>query len=297
MTVRSAPKGAEVVARLAAGTRADAALVDDYYTLCIPFYREFLGHHWHTGWYLPDGPTGPADPLRMELRLMQDASIDAAGTVLDVGCGIGGPACHVAARTGARVVGLTPNTAQLELARRHAQERGVADRVSFEQGSADALPFEDASFDVVMFLESACHFPDRSAFFAEVRRVLRPGGRLVGEDWLAVAGARDGPLRAAVEAVEAHWALPRLGTLAEYAAAMQAAGLQLAEAADLRSEMPLHRGFVTQEADRAQLRAEQAQTRDPMRRQIMEALAVLGEAVEQGAFTVGRFRARRPAAP
>jgi ubiquinone/menaquinone biosynthesis C-methylase UbiE len=118
----------------------------------------------------------------MALRLMQDATIDAACTVLDVGCGVGGPACHVAARTGARVFGLTPNAAQLELARRHAQERGLAERVRFERSGADALPFADASIDVVMFLESASRFPDRARFFAGVQRVLRPGGRLVGED-------------------------------------------------------------------------------------------------------------------
>lgn len=296
MTVREVPQAADVVARLAAGGRADAALVNDYYTLCIPFYREFLGEHWHTGWYLDDGPTGPADPLRMELRLMRDAGIDAGCSVLDVGCGVGGPACHVAARTGARVVGLTPNAAQLELARRHALDRGVADRAHFESGSADALPFAACSFDVVMFLESACHFPDRARFFAEVQRVLRPGGRLVGEDWLADEGARAGPLLGWVDAVEAHWALPRLGTLGEYTAGMRACGLVVVEAVDLRDEMPLHRGFVTLEPDRAQLRDEQAQTRDPVRRQIMQALVVLGEAVERGAFTVGRFLARKPAA-
>lgn len=280
---------------MAAGVAADAALVDDYYTLCIPFYREFLGDHWHTGWYREGGPVGPADALRMELRLMHDAAIDASCTVLDVGCGVGGPACHVAARTGARVVGLTPNATQLTLARGNAEARGLAHRVGFVRGSADALPFDAGCFDVMMFLESACHFPDRGRFFAEAQRVLRPGGRLVGEDWLADEAARAGPLRRWVEQVEAHWALPRLGTLGEYTASMQAAGLQVAEAADLRHEMALHRGFVTQPAARAELLAEEAATVDPVRRQIMQALAVLGEAVELGAFTVGRFLARKPA--
>lgn len=291
------PLGVDVVARLAAGPRADAALVNDYYTLCIPFYLEFLGDHWHTGWYEEAGPTGPAHQRRMELRLMHAARIGAACTVLDVGCGVGGPACHVAAHTGAQVIGLTPNAAQLDLARRNAQERGVADRTRFELGSADALPFGDGTFDVVMVMESPCHFPDRPRFFAEAHRVLRPGGRLVGEDWLADEGARSGPLARWVDAVEASWALPRLGTLSEYVAAMQSAGLELVEAADLRLEMPLHRGFATHEVDRAQLRAELELTRDPIRRQIMQALAVLGEAVERGAFTVGRFLVRKPAAP
>ena len=45
--------------------------VDRYYTACIPFYREFLGNHWHTGYYAPSGPIGPHDQLRMELTLLK----------------------------------------------------------------------------------------------------------------------------------------------------------------------------------------------------------------------------------
>src|SRR3954452_11166136 len=106
----------ELIERIAnVGTRPPD-IVDRYYTLCIPFYREFLGNHWHTGLYPPDGPIGPQDQLRMELRIAASAGITPGGAVLDVGCGVGGPACHLAARTGAMACGLTPNAAQLELA-------------------------------------------------------------------------------------------------------------------------------------------------------------------------------------
>src|ERR1051325_1605081 len=183
---RSGPHGIVVCMSLAEFELARS--VDRYYTSCIPFYREFLGNHWHTGYYRADGPIGPQDQLRMELRIAASAGIDEHCEVLDVGCGIGGTACHLAACTGARIHGLTPNAAQIELARELARAQRAEDRVCFDQGSAGELPYADASFDVVLFFESPCHFPDRARFFAEVQRVLRPGGRLAGEDWLAAEG-------------------------------------------------------------------------------------------------------------
>ena len=283
----------DVVARMEAGVPADARLVNDYYTLCIPFYREFLGEHWHTGWYLDEGPTGPQDQLRMELRIAASAGIDSGSVVLDVGCGIGGPACHLAARTGARIHGLTPNAAQLEHARRVATVHRVQDRVAFHLGAADRLPFDDGSMDVVLFFESACHFPDRQRFFDEAYRVLRPGGRLAGEDWLASAQAMDGEGRRCLDAVESNWAIPKLDTLAGYAQAMRRSGFDVQAAIDLRAEMPLLRGFVAHPADRDAVRAERLAAADPIRRKIMQGIEALGQATEQGAFTVGRFLARK----
>jgi tocopherol O-methyltransferase len=267
--------------------------VDRYYSLCIPFYREFLGNHWHTGFYAASGPIGPQDQLKMELRIAESAAIDARCRVLDVGCGVGGVACHLAARTGAHIRGLTPNAAQLALARELAHATGMQERVAFDRGTADALPYEDGAFDAVLFFESPCHFPDRARFFAEARRVLRPGGRLAGEDWLAADGLDDAQRERWIRPICESWAIGSLGTRTEYATGMQAAGLAVREARDLREEMALERGFVVDAADRAALRAEAARTAEPIRRTIKEGLARLGEAMAAGAFTVGRFLAVR----
>src|SRR3954447_2749008 len=138
----------ELIERIAnVGTRTPDT-VDRYYTLCIPFYREFLGNHWHTGFYLPDGPIGRQDKLRMELRVAASAGLTPGCHVLDVGCGVGGPACHLARRTGALVRGLTPNVTQVELARELARAGQLEDRVSFDLGSASELPYPDGTFDV-----------------------------------------------------------------------------------------------------------------------------------------------------
>ena len=270
---------------------ATAAVVDEYYTRCIPFYREFLGNHWHTGYYSFDEPVGPQDQLRMEQRIAESAGIDSACHVLDVGCGMGGPACHLARLTGGRIRGLTPNSAQLALARSLAVEQGVSVRVAFDQGDAQALPYPDDAFDVVLFFESPCHFPDRQQFFREARRVLKPGGRLAGEDWLAADGLNAADADRFIRPICETWAIPELGTCTGYASAMAAAGLRVEEAVDLRAEMALLRGFIVNQPDREEVREEMERTSDPIRRIIMEGLLRLGEAAQAGAFTLGRFLA------
>jgi ubiquinone/menaquinone biosynthesis C-methylase UbiE len=282
------------VAAMRSGIPASAELVDLYYTLCIPFYREFLGEHWHTGFYDPVGPIGTGDQLRMERVVAASAGLAAGMQVLDVGCGIGGPACHLARVTGVQVRGLTPNEAQLDIARACAERQRLGDRVIFDRGFADALPYPDASFDAVLFFESACHFPDRPAFFAEALRVLRAGGRLAGQDWVASDRAPE-PLRQAwSRRVESTWAIPALGTVSGYAAQMAAAGFEVREAVDMRDEMALLRGFIANEADRAEVASEMRATVDPVRRLIIEGLLVLGEAAASGAFSIGRFVAVKP---
>jgi ubiquinone/menaquinone biosynthesis C-methylase UbiE len=158
----------------------------------------------------------------MERRIAESADLASARDVLDVGCGVGGPACHLANHTGARIRGLTPNAAQIELARALTRRARLDDRVTFDQGSASELPYPDAPLDVVLFFGSPCHFPEQGCFFQEVRRVLRPGGRLAGEDWLAAEGLSAADSERYLRPVCDTWAIPALGTRTGYAAAMAA---------------------------------------------------------------------------
>ncbi|MES2015495.1 MAG: methyltransferase domain-containing protein [Pseudomonadota bacterium] len=284
---------ASLVAAMRSGAPVTPELVNSYYTACIPFYREFLGDHWHTGFYMPGGGIGPQDQLRMERVVADSAGLDPACHVLDVGCGVGGAACHLARVTGASIRGLTPNPAQLQLARESAQRHAVL-KVAFDLGEACDLPYPDASFDVVLFFESACHFPDRARFFAESLRVLKPGGRLAGQDWLA--GPDQQRSAALVERVCATWAIASLDTVSGYASEMRSAGFDVRLALDMRTEMDLLRGFMATPLQRREVEREACRTANPIRRMIMEGLLVLGEAAECGAFTVGRFLALKPGA-
>lgn len=107
----------------------------------------------------------------------------AAPEVLEVGPGPGDLAIRLAGLVpGLRLTGLDVDPAMVALATRKAAGAGVSGRVRFVEGDVAALPFPDGSFDLAVSTFSAHHWPDAAAGFAEVRRVLRPGGRAIVHD-------------------------------------------------------------------------------------------------------------------
>lgn len=96
--------------------------------------------------------------------------------LLEVSCGRGGGLAHLAAHWppgSLEAVGLDLSENALRACR---AAHGHLDNLTFRRGSALALPFPDASFDVVLNVEASNDYGDFPGFFAEVHRVLRPGG-------------------------------------------------------------------------------------------------------------------------
>ncbi len=100
-------------------------------------------------------------------------------SVLDLGSGAGTDSLVAAQMVGpqGRVVGIDMTAEMVAKARTSAQTMGV-DNVEFLEGEAEHLPFADESFDVVISNGVIDLIPDKEAVFAELYRVLRPGGRL-----------------------------------------------------------------------------------------------------------------------
>lgn len=111
--------------------------------------------------------------------LVVEAQIAPGMQVLDVACGTGEPGISIAAQlqgSGA-VVGVDISPAPLAIATERARERGLAN-ISFQQGDVHALPFPDAAFDRVTCRLGVMFFGDCARALAEIRRVLKPGGRV-----------------------------------------------------------------------------------------------------------------------
>ncbi len=108
--------------------------------------------------------------------------------VLDVGCGIGGPSRVLAADYGCVVTGVDLTVSYCETAEAMAGWVGMGEQLDYHAADALTLPFEDECFDVVWTQHVAMNIADKTGLYGELRRVLKPGGRLGLYDVLQGAG-------------------------------------------------------------------------------------------------------------
>jgi SAM-dependent methyltransferase len=99
-------------------------------------------------------------------------------TVLDAGCGLGGPARYLADRFGCHVVGVDLTPVFVEVGQLLSDRTGLAPLVDLRVGDITDLDLPDASIDHAWTQHVAMNIADRPALYAELRRVLKPGGRL-----------------------------------------------------------------------------------------------------------------------
>jgi len=145
----------------------------------------------------PDNPS-PAAVARLDQMHVRGAAatdelhdlldIEPDQSVLDVGCGIGGPARALARRIGCPVTGLDLTPDFCAVARELNYLLGLEDLVEIVEGSALDMPFEDESFDGVITQHAAMNIEDKATLYREVARVLEPGGRFGLYDIMAGLG-------------------------------------------------------------------------------------------------------------
>lgn len=154
--------------------------VADFYDESSRLLNEVTGGSLHFGYWEPHAPQismmAAADQLTD--MMIKRIGVGPGDTVLDVGCGTGGPAVRLVRATGARVVGITISPDQFAQATEFAAAAGLSDRMTFACADAMDVPFPAESFDAVWLFESIFHMPNRLEPLRQAARVLRPGGRL-----------------------------------------------------------------------------------------------------------------------
>ncbi len=103
--------------------------------------------------------------------------------VLDIGCGIGGPARYLAHRYGCRVEGIDLTPELIETGRVLTERCKLADRVLLRLGNALDLPYPDQTFDVVWCQNVTMNIADKAGLIAGVYRVLKPGGLFTSTEY------------------------------------------------------------------------------------------------------------------
>jgi len=113
----------------------------------------------------------------------------AGARLLDVACGSGGPALHLARLTGCDVVGVELYEEAVEAGNRAAREARLDKQATFVQADgAEVLPFKSGSFDAVLCIDAINHLPDRPKVLSDWARLLKPAGRLLFTDPVVVTG-------------------------------------------------------------------------------------------------------------
>ena len=131
---------------------------------------------WGEGFLSPGG----ADEVA---RIVAGAPI-AGARVLDVGCGLGAIDLLLVERFGAaHVTGIDVEAPLVARAAARVEAAGLSDRISVRKVSPGPFPFDDGAFDVVFSKDSMIHIPDKPALYADVLRVLAPGGWMAVGDW------------------------------------------------------------------------------------------------------------------
>lgn len=159
-----------------------------------------------------------------------------ADHLLDVGSGIGGPARYAAQTFGCRVTGIDLTPSFVEGARTLTALCGLDALVTFHEGDALAMPFAERTFDAASCHYVAMNIADKAGLLAEIRRVLRPGGRLVWSEVVLSGGDPIFPLPWARDPAASF-----LGTEEALRAAFDESGLIVA---DWREESDAIRAFM-----------------------------------------------------
>jgi ubiquinone/menaquinone biosynthesis C-methylase UbiE len=169
-------------------------------------------------------------PLDVARRaVLARLNIQRGERVLDVSCGTGHLAFELGAMVGAEgeVVGVDLSQEMVDAATRQARER-EAQHVFFARMDAQSLRFPDASFDVVLCCFGLMYMPDPERALAEIRRVLRPGGRVGLAVWGRRGNCAWAPVFSIIDAEVASEVCPlffRLGAPGALARACGDAGL------------------------------------------------------------------------
>jgi ubiquinone/menaquinone biosynthesis C-methylase UbiE len=117
------------------------------------------------------------------LKLSRDSQ------ALEIGCGSGRYALHLASEVGCKITGIDLNEPGIARAKKLASAAGLSGQVIFERcDAAKALPFADAQFDAVFSNDVLCHIPGREGVLREIWRVLKPGARMLFSDALIIGG-------------------------------------------------------------------------------------------------------------
>ena len=160
-------------------------VVNGYYDGATELYEYGWSQSFHFSRFYK-GEAFAASLARHEHYLAAQMNLRPGMRVLDVGCGVGGPAREIARFADVTIVGLNNNDFQIQRARKYTKKAGLEDQVSFAKGDFMKLAeqFGENSFDAVYAIEATVHAPSFEGVYGEIMKVLKPGGVFGVYEWV-----------------------------------------------------------------------------------------------------------------
>ncbi|KAK4458340.1 putative SAM-dependent methyltransferase [Cladorrhinum samala] len=153
-----------------------------YYDLVAPLYERGWGQRFH---YTPQTPgLSLYDSFtKYEQTFAHIARLKEGMKVLDLGCGVGGPARTICQETGCDIIGITNNDWLVARGTELNKKHGLDHKIKLQVAEFTSLPFPDNHFDAAYSIEALCYAPDQAEAYREIFRVLKPGAPFTNHDW------------------------------------------------------------------------------------------------------------------
>lgn len=190
----------------------------------------------HFGYYDERATNHHRSVIRANEVLAEWGNIQQGATIVDAGCGLGHSTLWLAEHYNARVTGITIVHRQVETMKKFIAKKGIKN-VSFMEASYFDMPFEDNSVDIVWAIEAVCHAKDKSEFYKEAYRVLKPGGKLLIGENLRTARPMEKEKEELLEYIFHSWAIPDLDTFEEHRQHALGSGFRSFESKDVTANM------------------------------------------------------------
>lgn len=240
------------------GAYDHAQTAKEYYNLCSDFMLFSWGESLH---FAPLSPhESLEDSKTRHQRLMIDKlELTKGMSVIDVGCGVGGPMRRVVREAEVKVVGVNTSEVQLEKAKSLNAEAGIEHMVDYLACSfMDMGAVVGETFDRAYAIESTCHAPDKAGAFAEIYRVLKPGALFWGQEMCLTAkfDPADNRHQTIKKDLMQGIALNDIATMDEVNRALESANFEIIEASDhaIGENTPITPWYQPMESRRNSLR-------------------------------------------
>ena len=212
---------------------ADVAAVAAHYDDLDDLYRSLWGTSLHHGYWITGKECADEAVANLTRLVAQQAALKPGERLCDLGCGYGAAALQWCCDFGARVTGITISEKQF----RHAKTTCGNEQLDFVLADAAQSHLPAASFDVVTAIESSEHMPDKAKFFAEARRLLRPGGRCVIAAWLTSDHPGQWESKYLLEPICREGRLPSMASAMEYRSLLENTGFHDVQFTDLTARV------------------------------------------------------------